>query len=365
MTLFIPFCIVIILQLFFYLFLFGKFSLSNLDKKNPIQVPVSLVICAKNEEVNLQKNLSVVANQNYDDFEIVLIDDGSNDRSLEIMQEFKSINKKLKIQVISISERESSGKKSALNKGIRATKNDFLILTDADCFPVHRNWISEMTSHFSNDISVVLGYGAYRKINNSFLNKLIRFETLLTAVQYFSYAKIGKAYMGVGRNIAYKKEVFIESNGFTKHNHIISGDDDLFINQVATKNNTTICYSEQSFTISEPETNLTTWINQKRRHVTSSIHYKNIHRIALGVFYLSQILFWILSFILIILNIYLPLTLSIIFLRFLIWYLIIIKSAKKLNEKDLIIFAPLFEISVIFIQLYIFIRNIISSPKNW
>jgi glycosyltransferase involved in cell wall biosynthesis len=365
MLIFITFCIIVIIQTFIYFFLFGKFAFSKQESKNYKHFPISVIICAKNEENNLKKNLSSIARQNYDDLEIVLIDDASNDGSLGVMHHFKNINNRLNIQIISISASDSNGKKYALSKGIQAAKNDFLILTDADCSPLSNSWVREMSSHFSKNKSVVLGYGAYRKIDNSFINKLIRFETLLTAVQYFSYAQIGKAYMGVGRNIAYKKREFLNANGFSKHKHIISGDDDLFINQIATIDNTAICYSKQSFTISEPEIKLKNWIYQKRRHISTSTHYKFFHKIALGIFFLSQLLFWVLAFILILLNINVTLTLSLIFLRLFIWYIIIIKSAQKLDEKDLIIFAPLYEISIIFMQLYIFIRNIISSPKYW
>jgi len=365
MFLLIAFSIVVFIQIIFYLFLFGNFSFSKNENKVYKPLALSLIICAKNEESNLRNNFPIIARQNYEDLEIVLVDDASQDKSLEAMQEFKKIYSNLVIQIISISQSESSGKKHALSKGINAAKNDFLILTDADCFPVNKNWIKEMSSYFSKDKSVVLGYGAYQKINNSFLNKLIRFETLLTAIQYFSYAKIGKAYMGVGRNIAYKKEEFIKAEGFSKHNHIISGDDDLFINQIATEKNIAVCYSEQSFTMSNPETKLKNWIKQKRRHISTSNHYRGFHKFTLVLFYFSQLLFWSLAITLIILNNYLFVVLSIILLRFLITYFILFLSAKRLNEKDLIIFAPLYEISIIFIQLYIFIRNIISPPKYW
>jgi len=365
MFLFIAFYIVVFIQIFFYLFLFGNFSFSKNETKVYRPLAISLIVCAKNEESNLRNNFPIIAKQNYDDLEIVLVDDASQDNSLELMHGFKTIYPNLEIQIISISQSESSGKKYALSKGISAAKNNYLVLTDADCFPVNSNWIKEMCSYFSKDKSVVLGYGAYQKINNSFLNKLIRFETLLTAIQYFSYAKIGKAYMGVGRNIAYKKEEFTKAEGFSKHDHIISGDDDLFINQIATKKNTAVCYSEHSFTMSIPETKLKNWIKQKRRHISTSNHYKGFHKFALGVFFISQLLFWSLAIALIILNNYLSVVLSIILLRFLISYIILFFSAKRLNEKDLIIFAPLYEISIIFIQLYIFIRNLISPPKYW
>jgi len=184
-------------------------------------------------------------------------------------------------------------------------------------------------------------------------------------LQYFSYANIGKAYMGVGRNIAYKKEQFIKINGFEKHENILSGDDDLFINEIATKTNVVTCLSANSFTISKPETVFKNWIKQKRRHITTANYYKPNHQILLGLFYLSQISFWILACTLLILSIYPAATIFLIVLRFILWYATILKSANQLQEKDLIRYAPLYEFSIIFIQLYLFIRNLISAPKNW
>lgn len=155
------------------------------------------------------------------------------------------------------------------------------------------------------------------------------------------------------------------ANGFEKHANIISGDDDLLINQMATSKNVAICFHRNSFTISEPKLNLKNWISQKRRHIATATHYKLFHQFFLGLFYLSQMLFWISAVLLIILKINPELTIILILFRFIIWYLAIGKSAKKLQEKDLMPFAPLYEFSLIFIQLYIFIRNLISPPKHW
>jgi len=367
MLIFITFCIIIIIQTFFYLFLFGKFSFLKPIKRKHQTLPVSVIICAKNEANNLQKNLPFIANQSYPKFEIVLVNDASTDDTLKIMRDFqlKYSSSKLSIQIQSIQNKEAKGKKSALSLGIDTANNNYLVLTDADCKPISSNWITEITSHINGEKEIILGYGAYQKIENSFLNKLIRFETLITAIQYFSYAKIGKAYMGVGRNMAYKKAVYTKNKGFQKHMHITSGDDDLFINEVSNKQNTEICFSKSSFTVSKPETHFKKWISQKRRHITTANHYKNFHKLLLGLFYISQILFWVLAVLLLVLQINTTITLVLITFRFIIWYLIIGKSAKLLQEKDLIIFAPLYEISLIFIQLYIFTKNILSPPKQW
>ena len=272
----------------------------------------------------------------------------------------------MRIKVVDIEENEQfwGSKKYALTLGIKAATHEHLLFTDADCRPNSDNWIASMTQNFDNEKQIVLGYGAYKK-EKSFLNKLIRYETLLTALQYFSYAKIGIPYMGVGRNLAYTKEAFFSVNGFIKHMNIRSGDDDLFVNEAGTKKNTTICFRPEAFTTSKPKKTFKEWILQKRRHIDTAAHYKKSHKYLLGLFYLSQILFWILAILLSALAVKPLIVLPLIGLRILIFYLIIFFSAKKLQEKDLIIFALFFEISLLLIQLRIFIGNLFSKPTHW
>jgi glycosyltransferase involved in cell wall biosynthesis len=363
----IVFCVVFLIQLFYYGYFFAPYAFF---KQKPAQVnsqPVSIIICAKNEEENLRHLFPCLLDQNYPEYEIVLVDDASFDGTLELMKSFKdqcSLSN-ISVQIISVSTEHTKGKKFALTQGVLAAKNELLLLTDADCKPVSNKWIQQMTKGFSNDVSLILGYGAYQKIKGSYVNKLIRFETLLTAIQYFSYATYGKAYMGVGRNLAYKKEDFLRVNGFESHDHVKSGDDDLFVSQIATPLNTGFCDEVSSHTISEPETSFTNWIRQKRRHLTTSSFYSSFHKLTLGLFYVSQLAFYLLTFFALVYGIHLYAIITLFIVRFVIWYLILIKSSVRLNEKDLICLGPLYEISIIFIQLYIFLRNLVSPPKFW
>ena len=363
----ITFCVVFLIQLYFYVYLFGSYVNSKQTGLNKILSAVSIIVCAKNEEKNLKSLLPSLADQNYSELEIVLVDDGSSDASLEIMRSFEKQQhlSNISIRIIPISKERSKGKKYALTQGVLASKNEVLLFTDADCKPASKDWVQQMSQGFSNDISLILGYGAYQKIAGSFLNKLIRYETLLTAVQYFSYALKGKAYMGVGRNIAYKKEVFLKADGFDRHQHIRSGDDDLFVSQIATGSNTAICDDPKSFTYSQPEKSFDHWLWQKRRHITTSNHYSNYHKFLLGLFYLSQLAFYVLTLTAILFQIHLAIVLTLFLLRIIFWYYILHKASSRLNEKDLIGLGPLYEISLIFIQLYIFLINKVSPPKHW
>jgi len=344
--------------------LFSVFLFSNSSTKEKSEsFPVSLIICAKNEAKNLKTHIPFWLDQEYPDFEIILINDASSDHSLEVMESFAKKHSCIKIVDVENNEAFWGSKKYALTLGIKKAKHERMIFTDADCKPASNKWLEEMTANFTKEKQLVLGFGGYQK-KSGLLNKLIRFETLLTAIQYFSYAKAGIPYMGVGRNLGYTRKLFFDTNGFTSHIKIPSGDDDLFVNQVATKKNTALCFSKDSFTKSIPKKTWKGWFLQKKRHLTTAKHYQFKHKFLLGLYASSQVLFWVLAIISIIfLDWKLPLIL--IGFRFIIHYLIIGSAAKKLEQKDLILLLPFWELFLLFIQMSIFISNTISKPTSW
>ncbi len=347
-----------------YYILFSKFSFSLPQKSKKQEItPVSLLVCSKNEAENLKTHIPFWLEQEYPDFEIILINDASYDDTLEVMESFAENNSCIKIVDVKNIEAFWGSKKYALTLGIKKATHQQLIFTDADCRPSSKNWLREMASHLKDEKQLVLGFGAYQKLP-SLLNRLIRFETLMTAVQYFSYAKAGNPYMGVGRNLGYNSKLFYDNDGFMSHMDIPSGDDDLFVNQVATKKNTAICFSEDSFTYSIPKKSWSDWFLQKKRHVTTANHYKFKHKFLLGFYYISEILFWLMSLVTL-LFIDWKIPVLIIAFRFLIQYIVIGKAAKKLNQKDLIPLLPIWELLLVFIQLTIFISNSTSKPVKW
>lgn len=364
-VLFFCFIAIAIIQIIYYLCFLNFFALQKPTKGKLKNIPISVIICAKNEANNLKKNLPRIINQHHKDFEVVLINDNSFDETLEVMEAFASKHNNITIVNVKPIEHFWGNKKYALTLGIKASKYEFLLFTDADCAPISNQWLAKMSNHFSNKKSIVLGFGSYTKVKYSVLNALIRFETLMTAVQYFSYAKLGIPYMGVGRNLAYRKELFFNNSGFMKHMELKSGDDDLIVNAITDKDNTALCFSEDSFTISEPEKTFKDWITQKRRHITTAKHYKPLHKFLLSLYFFSQFSFWALSIILLSFLFYWEIVLMIIGFRIIVHYLSIGISAKKLKSSDLILFLPFLEIFLILFQLSIFIANLISKPKHW
>lgn len=365
LTLFCLFIAVVVVQFLYYVVVFGKFSFAKPQTVTPKRVPISVIVCAKNEEENVKQFVPLLAEQNYHTFEIVLIDDASSDNTLEIFEAFEKQYSNVKLVKVENNEAFWGNKKFALTLGIKAAKYEYLLFTDADCYPTSKDWITSMSSQFTAQKNIVLGYGAYEKIAHSFLNKIIRFETLLTATQYFSWAKIGKPYMGVGRNMAYKREEFFKVRGFMDHMKIRSGDDDLFINQAATGENTTVCYVQDSFTYSEPKKSFKDWFTQKRRHVSTANHYKMFDRNQLGLFYASQLLFVLLPIVLLAFQFQWIAVVSIIGFRYLFAWLSMGFAAGKLKEKDVMYWFPIIEIVLIFTQLNVFITNTFSKPVHW
>jgi glycosyltransferase involved in cell wall biosynthesis len=359
------FIAVVVIQFLYYVVFFGKFSFAKPQTSALKRVPISVIVCAKNEEENVTNFVPLLAEQNYPDYEIVLIDDASSDETLEVFEAFEKQYSNVKLVKVENNEAFWGNKKFALTLGIKAAKNEYLLFTDADCYPKTTEWIKEMSAQFTKEKTIVLGYGAYERIKGSFLNKIIRFETLLTATQYFSWAKLGKPYMGVGRNMAYKREEFFKTNGFIEHMKIRSGDDDLFINEASNSKNTTICYTPESFTFSKPKTTFKDWFTQKRRHVATAKHYKAFDRMQLAIFYCTQLLFIILPIILLAFQFQWIIVTSLIGFRYLFAWLSLGFSAGKLKEKDVMYWFPFIEIILIFTQLNVFVTNTFSKPVQW
>ena len=360
------FACIIAIQLFYYLFFFLRLAIYKKPKKAVhVEHPISVVICARDEAENLANFLPGVLVQQYSTtHEVVLVNDNSEDESKYLLEEFRKSFKNLNIVTLSQDAKMINGKKFPLSLGIKSSKYETLLLTDADCVPASENWMQLMQDGYGDDIEIVLGYGAYKK-KPGILNKLIRFETFQTALQYFSYALAGIPYMGVGRNLSYKKDVFFRNKGFSSINQMPSGDDDLFINQVANKKNTAIVIDKEAHTISEPKTRFNDWMNQKYRHYTTSKYYKTHHSFLLALYAFSQFLVYPVFIAALLFSKQYILIVSLWSVRFLIQGIVLRSTMKKLNELDLWPWYILFDIWSVFYYIFT-LPSVWKAPnKNW
>lgn len=250
--------------------------------------PVSVLICARNEAANLAANLPVVLGQQYPKFEVLVIDDDSADNTPLVLQALQK--KYTHLRVLHSGPKTTPGKKQALAQGIAAARYEHLVFADADCRPASALWLRHMAECFlkTQDVEIVLGYGPYRP-EPGLLNKWIRFETVQTATQYFSFALAGQPYMGVGRNLAWRRQLFQQVGGFAAHADLPSGDDDLFVNAAANHKNAAICLAPEAFVFSEGEKSWRNWRLQKKRHLRAGTHYRLHHRLLLGLLALTHV----------------------------------------------------------------------------
>jgi cellulose synthase/poly-beta-1,6-N-acetylglucosamine synthase-like glycosyltransferase len=361
------FALTTVIQLVYYWGLFFRLAFYKAGNKDTShhKPPVSVVIAARNEYYNLKDLLPVILEQDYPDYEVVVVNHASEDDTSLLLKELKGRYDHLKVVEIEQDLNFFKGKKFPLSIGIKETKNNILLLTDADCMPASNQWINRMISgYYDPKTEIVLGYGPYNK-EKSFVNLLVRYDTFMVAMQYLSMALAGKPYMGVGRNLSYQKSLFYKTRGFISHYNISSGDDDLFISQVANKHNTAIELSPESFVYSKPKQSFKEWFKQKRRHLTTSSKYKAGVKFLLGMFSFTQLLFFGLFISLLVLNIE-PMIAGIIFLlRFISQIIVHKKAAITLKEGKLCAFSLIWEPFHLLIMTFVSITGMFSKKNAW
>ncbi|GJM59782.1 glycosyltransferase [Persicobacter diffluens] len=326
---------------------------------------LSLIVAIHNEEKNIPELLEHLQKQKYpEDWELLFVDDRSTDRSRKLLLEQKKINSHLNIISINETPAGKSPKKYAIQQGILHAQHNHMVFTDADCRPASEDWLFLMASKFQKNIQFVLGYSPYN-FHKGFLNLFIRFETLLSGISYLSLAMWGNPYMGVGRNLAYQKGFFLDHGGFSNHDQILSGDDDLLVNEMANKHNTDWEIHPAAFVYSKPKESWRAFIHQKTRHLSAGVKYRFTDRLLLGCWVISKVFFWLL----------LPLNLwhfglSINLLAFGLLVVAVISiniklSAERLREKVSIWSIPILDLLYVFYYVLTGLRTLFIKQTQW
>lgn len=364
-VLFISYFLSILIQIIYYWFIFGRLAFYKNQKINKVKLlPVSVVICARNESINLKKHLQLILEQDYPEFEVVVVDDDSEDETFYFLKDLSIRYPQLKIIKKNNDINFFKGKKFALALGIKSAKYETILLTDADCYPKSNQWLHMMQQAFHSNKEIVLGYSNFEP-KKGLLNKIIRYDALITAINYLSFALIKTPYMGVGRNLAYTKSMFYKHKGFSVHYKIQSGDDDLFINQCATKTNTAIQLDPLSHTVSLPKTSFKQWFFQKKRHYSTGKYYKFKHQLLLTILPFSQLVYYVSLIILLSLQYKTKVVLSLLLIKAFSRVFIIKKCTNKLNEKKLFVISLFIEIFFVIFNPILHLSNIIHKQNKW
>lgn len=274
-----------------YLVCIAYAFLRKRTERNKEELPVSVLVCAHDEEENLKELIPQLLAQEYSRFEVIVVNDRSNDGTYDFLLEETKRNPRVRMVNVEQVPAHVNSKKFGLTLGIRAAAHEWLLLTDADCRPASQHWISSMSRQFDSQSQFVLGLSPYQK-RSGFLNLFIRFESILTALQYFSFALLKSPYMGVGRNLAYRKSLFLEKKGFNQFLSVTGGDDDLFVNQHAKGSTTQVQFIPEAHVYSVPKITWRSFFYQKVRHLSVGKRYRLKHRILLGAFALTWMITW-------------------------------------------------------------------------
>ncbi|KAA9333601.1 glycosyltransferase [Adhaeribacter soli] len=363
--LFLLLIITVLVQFFygFYYFLSLALHKKHLPFETP-GFPVSVIVCAHNEYENLMQLVPKLLKQEYPKFELILIDDRSKDETNGYMQQVTQYFPNTRLITIKNTPAGFNPKKYALSMGIKSASYDHLLLTDADCVPLSERWIAEMMKGYRAGADMVLGYGRYRKIQG-FLGALIQYETLLSAMQYLSFAIKGKAYMGVGRNLSYTKTCFYRNKGFASHIRATGGDDDLFVQEAAENSKINVIIGIDGQTESQPKETWREWWRQKRRHLGAGKKYKWTDRLRIGTFILSNIFFYIVSVVLLAMQADLV-WLGLIFgVRCLVIFSIYYQAASNLKERLSVVLIPILDIAFFVYYVLLSVSVLMFKKVTW
>lgn len=333
-----------LIQLYVYLVFFGgvpRFAKRIKSGKIGIagnQPPVSVIITTRDQEAILSKQLPLILEQEYPEFQVVVVNDASSDETDDLLKKLALQYPHLYHTFLPEGVQSVSPKKMALTVGIKAAKYDYLLFTEANCLPSGTNWISSMMKQFTPGTSVVLSYSRYESIKGIF-KRLIAYDNLFQGMRYLGLAAAKRPYMGIGRNLAYRKELFFSQKGFASHLNLFSGEDDLFISDVAKGSNTRVEVSPDAVMNIVTDDVKSHWKEARINQIYTSSYYKPMAKFRTGMEIISRYAFYALFIALLVLglinwNVPLLITDGVLFLlRYIVQLIVINRAANTLNDK--------------------------------
>ena len=326
------------------------------------KMSISVIVCAWNEYENLKRLVPKLLKMKKDDHEIIIVDDKSSDETYEYLLGMRDHLKHVRIDT---TPDHINSKKYAITLGVKAAKNDWVLLTDADCDP-NEAWIDEMSKQGSEKVDFVIGASQYKR-GKSFLSRFIRYENLMTIISYTAMAIMGKPYMGVGRNLMYRKSVFLENKGFNDLKGVLGGDDDLLVNRLAKSKRTRVSLSKESMVYTKPKASWRAYKDQKTRHLAVGVHYRLLDKVLLSLQSLSQILIWV-SFATLALSAQLDIVVIAAGLMLQRWITMMISmsvTSRKTGDRFVVIFTPIYDMLYSVYYVVMGLSALLTKRVKW
>jgi glycosyltransferase involved in cell wall biosynthesis len=362
-SLLITFAVIAIIQLFYFWAFFSRLAFyrhKNIESQQP---PVSVIITSHSELNFLGNNLPFILQQDYPKFEVVVVNDNSDDDTSDFLTQLSLETPNLQVVELKQSLNWFKGKKFPLSIGIKSAKYDFVVLTDADCHPVSSSWLNEIVSTCKPNTEIVLGYSTFA--TTSKINRLLRFAAFYDALFFLSMALSGMPFKGNGKNLSYKRQLFYRQKGFISHYIIKAGDDELFVNRAAKKRNTEVMISRGSRIISQKPISFGGWLKKEKTRLSLRRHFRFSHRFLLSLFALTGLLFYGLFATLLVLGVSWIILVPVLLLRVISQWVLFGQGLKKLSENGLWFLSPFFEMFIMLVDFILWFIILFTKKNKW
>lgn len=357
--------ILVLFQIIYYVLVYSRTAFYKTEKNENQKYPsVSVVICAKDDAYNLEKRLPIILEQEYPNFEVVVVNNASKDETEYVLRVLKEIYPNLNVVNLYENVNKFLGKKYPLSLGIKSAKNEIILLTESDTMPSSYHWISEMVKGFTGKKQIVLGFTNF-EIKSNFLNTLIQYENQTSAMNYLGHAMLQNPYLGIGRNLAYTREIFFKEGGFISQYNIPVGEDELFINKLANSKNTSVVITKDSINISAPKERMYEWILQKKTHYRSLAHFKFKDKIVTSLIPMSTFFLYALVIVSVIFKFPWEYIVMGLLLKYIIQIIFYYRSSKKLGTKQVAFLAPIYEIIFLTFNTIIRLSTLFTKKDQW
>lgn len=355
-VLFALFALSVLVQLFYYWLINTSIIFATRTSPHEHKEGVSVVLCAGEEYWSLQQNLPYLLNQQYHAFEVVVVHDQSEDESALLLESLMRRHHNLQVVYVNSKLNFFKGKKFPQSVGIRTAKYDTILLTDVNCRPVSVYWISRMMASFKAGTQVVLGYNRLEEKKGS-LNRVIRYDHLMRAIRYFSFARRGMPYAGFATNIAFRKELFLKQQSFMGMLGMRVGDDERFISRAVRRKNTVVQMDPESHILSPPKERFGSWALSRKRAMAGARFFRFGHKVVLGFFESSRLLFFVLAVVLVAINYMRYPVIGLFLLRLFSYLFSFAKSMQRFEEKKLLFTALWGELLLLVVNPFLWLGS--------
>ena len=356
--------IVALLLLVYYFGLFGPFVFRKEKSRtsNEDLPPISIVITAHNEAHHLVESLPVILTQEYPDYEVVLVNDNSQDEIEQLALELNNRYHHLHYVNMGSSRSTMEGRKFPFAIGIQAASNPTVVFTNSSCIPSSPFWLQHIASKFVRQKEVVLAHTTYQS-RGGLLNKWLHYDALVNSVRAFSYTLAKMPVLADSHNLAFKRHLFFDNKEkFFALSRLPFGEDNIFINQVANGKMCDVAVDPEAVIYQTP-ISFSDWLRNKRYELVSQSYYRALHRFVLQCYNWLSFLFYpaaIASIALAALEmnwLALGIGIGVTLLKFGMQFMVFHKGAKKMGEKGAAVSMLFFDLFFLLLQPWIYLAS--------